>query len=122
MHVALTYALAGISLILSVSLRRHFWLSYAFLCVSIPAPFVALAPFWAIPSETLPASSRGAVMGLVNAFGNLGGYAGPFIAGWLKQESGSLELPFDALGVGILIAAGLACLLPRALPSATLRE
>jgi MFS family permease len=122
MHVALTYVLSGVSLILSVSLRGHFWLSYALLCLSIPGPSVALAPFWAIPSETLPASSKGAVMGLVNAFGNLGGYAGPYIAGWLKQTSGSLELPFDALGVGILIAAGLACLLPRALPSATLRE
>jgi MFS family permease len=116
LHVALTYFVAGASLILSVSLRGQFWLSYALLCLSIPGPYVALAPFWAIPSETLPAGSRGAVMGLVNAFGNLGGYAGPFIAGWLKQTSGSLELPFDALGTGILIAAGLACLLPKAAP------
>jgi len=116
MHVALTYVVTGVSLILSVSLRGHFWWSYALLCLSIPGPSVALAPFWAIPSETLPAASRGAVMGLVNACGNLGGYAGPFIAGWLKQKTGNLELPFDALGAGILIAAALACRLPQATP------
>lgn len=116
MHVALTYFVTGISLILSVSLRGHFWLSYTLLCLSIPGPSVALSPFWAMASETLPAGTRGAVMGLINAVGNLGGYAGPFIAGWLKQKSGSLELPFDALGLGILIAAGFSCLLPKAAP------
>ena len=115
-HLALTYVVTGISLILSVSLKGHFWVSYLFLCLSIPGPSVALAPFWTIVSETLPSGSRGAVMGLINALGNLGGYCGPFFAGWLKQRSGSLELPFDVLGVGILVAAGLACLLPRAAP------
>ena len=33
---------------------RHFWLSYGFLCLAIPGPFAALAPFWAIPTETMP--------------------------------------------------------------------
>jgi MFS family permease len=113
MHVALTYVVSGLSLIFSVSLCHHFWMSYGFLCLSIPGPSVALAPFWAIPSETLPRSTRGAVMGLVNACGNLGGFAGPFLAGWLKRRSHSLELPFDALGLGILAAAGLACWLPK---------
>jgi len=116
MHVALTYVVSGLSLIVSVSLRNHFWMAYGFLCLSIPGPSVALAPFWAIPSETLPRSTRGAVMGLVNACGNLGGFAGPYLVGWLKDQTHSLELPFDALGLGILAAAGLACLLPKTAP------
>jgi nitrate/nitrite transporter NarK len=111
-HVALTYVVSGLSLMVSVSLRNHFWWSYGFLCLSIPGPSVALAPFWAIPSETLPRSTRGAVMGLVNACGNLGGFAGPAIVGWLKLKTGSLDLPFDDLALGILIAAGLAYWLP----------
>jgi nitrate/nitrite transporter NarK len=67
----------------------------------------------------MPAHSRGAVMGLVNALGNTGGYFGPFIAGWLKETSGSLNLPFEALGVGILVAAALSCFLPKAKPIST---
>jgi MFS family permease len=116
MHVALTYVICGICLILSVSLHGHFWLSYALLCLSIPGPSVALSPFWAIPSETLPSATRGAAMGLINACGNMGGVAGPFIAGWLKKSSGSLELPFDALGLAILVAAALTFLLPKTAP------
>jgi MFS family permease len=117
MHVAATYIVSGLSLILSVCLQKnHFWWSYAFLCLSIPGPSVALAPFWTIASETLPSSTRGAVMGLVNACGNLGGFAGPFIAGWLYEASGNLNLSFDALGVGILAAAALTFWLPKTKP------
>ena len=116
MHLGATYLVSGVALILSVSFRDHFWWSYAFLCVSIPGPSVALSPFWAIPSETLPAGTRGALMGLINGCGNLGGFVGPFIAGWLKKSSGSLELSFDALALGILIAACLTYWLPKTAP------
>jgi len=54
------------------------------------------------------------VIGLVNAVGNLGGFAGPYIAGWLKQEYQSLTVAFDALGAGLLLGAALAFLLPKA--------
>jgi MFS family permease len=113
-HVAFVYALSGASLILSVGLKDNFWLSYALMCLAIPGPFAAMAPFWAIPSETLPRSVMGLVIGLVNAFGNLGGFAGPYIAGWLKQEYHSIVISFNALGVGMLVAAALAFLLPKA--------
>jgi MFS family permease len=115
-HVALTYSIGGSCLILSVLFRGQFWLSYLFLCLSIPTPSVALAPLWAVPSENLPGNARGAIMGLINACGNLGGFVGPSIVGWLKQESGSLSLPFVVLGVGTLIAGGLCCLLPKTAP------
>jgi len=113
-HVAAVYVLSGVSLILSVGLQEHFWLSYALMCLAIPGPFAALGPFWSIPSETLPRGAVGVVIGLVNAFGNLGGFAGPYIAGWLKHEYQSLTVAFDALGAGLLIGAALAFLLPKA--------
>src|ERR1019366_9069482 len=112
-HVALVYTLSGVSLILSVLTKNHFWLSYAFMCLAIPGPFAALAPFWAIPTETLPRNVFGPVIGLVNALGNIGGYAGPRIVGWLKMEYSSVNVPFTALGVGLLLAAALAFLLPK---------
>jgi sugar phosphate permease len=112
-HVAAVYVLSGTSLILSVWLRDHFWVSYGFMCLAIPGPFAAMAPFWSIPSETLPRSFLGLIVGVVNAFGNLGGFAGPYLVGWLKNTYHSTAIPFNALGVGMLIAAGLAFLLPR---------
>jgi len=113
-HVAAVYFMSGTSLILSVLFRQHFWISYALMCLAIPGPFAAMAPFWAIPSETLPRAAMGIVMGLVNAFGNLGGYAGNYLVGWLKNEYQTTAIPFSVLGVGMLVCAGLAFLLPKA--------
>ncbi|HEY5042092.1 MAG TPA: MFS transporter [Verrucomicrobiae bacterium] len=115
-HVAAVYVMSGISLILSVLLSGHFWISYAFLCLAIPGPFAAMAPFWAIPGETLPRSVMGVVMGLVNAFGNLGGFVGPLIVGWLKDIYHSTAPGFTTLGIGMLGCACLAFLLPKAAP------
>jgi len=121
-HVAAVYILSGVSLILSVSLKENFWVSYGLMCLAIPGPFAAMAPFWAIPSETLPRNVMGLVIGLVNAFGNLGGFAGQYIVGWLKQEYLSITVPFNVLGTGMLVAAGLACFLPKTGRQATALE
>jgi len=113
-HVAAVYFMSGASLILSVVFSGHFWISYALLCLAIPGPFTAMAPFWAIPGETLPRNVMGVVMGLVNAFGNLGGFAGPYIVGWLLKQYHSTGLAFNVLGMGMLTCVGLAFMLPKA--------
>jgi MFS family permease len=113
-HAAVCYLLSGASLILSVSLRGHFWISYALLCLAVPGPFVAMGPFWAIPSETLPRYAAGVIIGVVNAFGNLGGFAGPYIAGWLAKLYQTTAVAFNVLGAGMLVCAALAMLLPKA--------
>lgn len=113
-HVALVYGVSGICLIGSVLASRYsFWLSFAFLCFAIQGPFSGLAPFWAIPAETLPRAGLGLVMGLVNAIGNIGGYAGNAIFGFLKQQTDDTAVPFAVLGAGMLLAAALAFLLPK---------
>ncbi len=114
-HVAAVYALAGACLIASVLTSRYsFWLSYGFLCFAIQGPFAGLAPFWAIPAETMPRVAVGTVMGLVNAIGNVGGWAGNYVFGLLKKETGGIVVPFSVLGTGLLVAALLCCFLPRA--------
>jgi sugar phosphate permease len=115
-HVAAVYILSGTCLILSVMLRGHFWASYALMCLAIPGPFAAMGPFWALAGETVPRSALGVIAGVVNAFGNLGGYAGPSLVGWMANETHSTASPFKLLGVGMLICAALAFLLPRPNP------
>jgi len=114
-YLSLVYIISGISLIGSVLVKEHsFWLSYALLCLAVPGPFAALAPFWAIPGETLPRNVMGPVMGLVNAIGNLGGYFGPVVVGALKEQTKSVKAPFSILGACLLICAALVFLLPGA--------
>jgi len=113
-HVAAVYAMSGISLILSVVFHQYFWVSFAFMCLAIPGPYSGMAPFWAIPGETLPRNAMGLVMGTVNAFGNLGGFAGPYIIGALSDRYHSTAIGFTVIGVGMLGCTALAFLLPKA--------
>jgi MFS family permease len=114
-YVALVYTVSGLSLIGSVLVKDHnFWLSFALLCLAIPGPFAALAPFWAIPAEIMPRSVMGPVIGLVNAVGNLGGFFGPDIAGLIKDKTGDIKIPFSLLGGGLVVAALLVFLIPAA--------
>jgi MFS family permease len=113
-HVAAVLSMSGAALIASVLMRENsFWASYALLCFAIPGPFATLALFWAIPIETMPRVAAGAVIGLVNALGNTGGYFGSDIVGELKMKTGGITVPFSVLGIGLLVAAALCSLLPK---------
>jgi MFS family permease len=116
-HLAAVYLFCGTCLVVSMLLKNHFWASYVFLCLSIPGPSAALAPLWAIPTETLPRNMVGPVVGFVNALGNVGGFVGPDITGTLtKHYNGSIVIPFSLLGIGMVIGGFLCFLLPKPAP------
>ncbi len=114
-HLAAVYGVSGLCLIGSVLVSRYsFWMSYALLCLAVPGPFCGLAPFWAIPAETMPKTVLGTVMGLVNAIGNVGGWAGNYAFGALKKQTGDIVVPFIVLGSALTLAALLSLLMPKA--------
>ena len=51
----------------------------------------------------LDSDQRGSIA-LINAVGNLGGYVGPFIVGWIKDSTGSFQA-----GLYFLAACSFAC-------------
>jgi ACS family tartrate transporter-like MFS transporter len=64
------------------------------------------AAFWPMPSMFLTGTAAAGAIALINATGNLGGYFGPFIVGWIKDSTGSFEA-----GLYFLAACSLACAL-----------
>jgi len=124
-HVSGAMAWGGVFLLASVLLSPHsFVLSFVAIVVVGAGSFGSLGPFWAIPSETLPRSVSGSAMGLINALGNLGGFFGPVVVGYLNKRTGNFIYGFAALGIGFLVAA-LLTLFVRAspkVPAAVLKE
>jgi MFS family permease len=110
-HVARALAWGGVFLLASVLLSPHsFALSFLAITLVGAGSFGSLGPFWAIPSETLPRSVSGSAMGLINALGNLGGYFGPVIVGYLNKRTGNFVYGFAALGAGFILGAMLTSL------------
>jgi sugar phosphate permease len=111
-HVAFALAWGGILLLSSVLVSNHApGLSFSLIALVGAGSYGVLGPFWAIPTETLPPSAAGSAMGLINALGNLGGYFGPLVVGYLNQRTGNFFFAFGALSGGFLSASALSLLL-----------
>jgi MFS family permease len=112
-HIAATMILGGSSILLAVAaIPYSVMLAFIFIILSGVGAYGPMAPFWAIPTETLPAKTVGSVMGFVNAIGNLGAYFAPLIVGYLNKTTGNFLSGFAYLGA-ITVVGGALCLLLR---------
>src|ERR1700681_3246443 len=62
------------------------------LFILVGASFYGFQPcFWAVPTLFLSESAAAASIGLINAVGNLGGFAGPMVMGYLAKRTHSFS-------------------------------
>ncbi len=73
--------------------------------------WAALPVFWCVPVRYLAGIAAASGMAMINAVGNLGGFAGPYLVGWLRESTGSFTMALVLLGVAPLVAGLLALLL-----------
>jgi len=62
-------------------------------------------PFWALKTTLLAPGLAAVGIALINSTGNLGGFTGPFLTGYLKDLTGSLSWGLGLYGCTSLIAA-----------------
>jgi MFS transporter, ACS family, tartrate transporter len=63
------------------------------------------AAFWPMPSLFLTGTAAAGAIAMINAVGNLGGYIGPFVVGWIKDSTKSFEAGLYFLAACSLMAA-----------------
>jgi ACS family tartrate transporter-like MFS transporter len=73
----------------------------------------SLSPFWAMPSEFLTGFSAASGIAVINSFGNLGGFVGPYVVGFIKEKTGALYGGLAFAGISMLVAATLVLFLPK---------
>lgn len=85
-YVALPLLGFALCFLASVLFQAQPWVSFAFLCGCGLFLQCASGIFWTIPTLLFPANVAGGSMGIINALGNLGGFVGPFIVGYLTTQ------------------------------------
>jgi ACS family tartrate transporter-like MFS transporter len=55
-------------------------------------------PVWAMPSMFLTGASAAAGIALINSMGNVGGFVGPLLIGWMKDRWGSYAIGLYTVG------------------------
>jgi ACS family tartrate transporter-like MFS transporter len=66
-----------------------------------------LGGFWALPTSFLTGTAAAASIGLINSIGNLGGFAGPYIVGYISNKTGSFRGGLMVLSGSAVLAAGI---------------
>jgi MFS transporter, ACS family, tartrate transporter len=62
-------------------------------------------PIWAVPSQFLSGARAAAGFGLINSLGNLGGFIGPLLIGWIKTRWGSYTGGLNLVGAMMALSA-----------------
>ena len=63
--------------------------------------------FWPLPSQFLSGTAAAGAIAFINAIGNLGGYFGPFVVGWIKDTTKSFEMGLYFLALCSLASAAI---------------
>jgi MFS transporter, ACS family, tartrate transporter len=106
-HACWAFLVAAVFMSLTAVPEQPAAVRVAILVLTGGAVFAWIPPFWSLPTATLGESSAAAAVGLINSVGNLGGFAGPFLVGWLLAAGWT---PGGASGV-LAIAYAAAALL-----------
>ena len=111
-HTALPMIAAGTALGLAMLSGDHLALVIGFYCLAGAASQAYLPVVWTLPSTFLGKSAAAAAVGLIS-LGNLGGFSGPYIFGYLRTTIGKFETGIWFLA-GCMIMAGTLATLIRA--------
>ena len=106
-RIALTALIGAAGLILSTKLTSSPYLCIAALSAAASGTLSAIPLFWRIPTAYLRETAAAGGIALINSFGNLAGFAGPYMIGWTKDLTGrtdaGLYVIASTMAVGALL-------------------
>ena len=111
-HVAIPMLCTSLSLAMTILASRWLPLELAFFCLAGFTSQAYLPVFWTLPSTYLSKSAAAAAIGLIN-LGNIGGFAGPYVFGALRDNTGSFNAGIWVLSGCMFVAAALATRIQR---------
>ncbi|HVE58831.1 MAG TPA: MFS transporter [Pyrinomonadaceae bacterium] len=107
-HTAFSLLAVCVGLFLSSLVLDNVYLAIAMFCLAGAGLYSYLPSFWALPTAFLTESAAAASIGLINSVGNLGGFVGTYIVGFLTNKTGTfysgvIYLSCSALAAAILV-------------------
>ena len=104
-HTAIPSVVAGLTLAAGFLCSAKFpVLGLILTCITGAAIYATLGPKWALMTELLPRHTAGLALGLINGTGNIGGFAGPYVVGVLRDNTGGFLAGFLFLSACLVLA------------------
>jgi ACS family tartrate transporter-like MFS transporter len=89
LHAVVPIVLAIVMLAITPFTRGHLALTIACFMLVFTGIKSYQPAFWSLPSLFLTSTAAAGSIGLINSVGNLGGFAGPYILGFVQHTTGS---------------------------------
>jgi ACS family tartrate transporter-like MFS transporter len=111
LHFAAACAVASGGLLVAAATGNSVW-AIVGLTIAALGGYGALPTFWPLPTAFLSGTAAAGGIALVNSIGNLGGFTGPYVLGWLRETTNGFTAGLYFLAATAL-AAGLVAALAR---------
>ena len=111
--IGYTALIGAVGLVLSTFWSTDTTLAMVALTLATVGIMVVLPLFWALPNAFLAGTAAAAGIALINALGNLAGFFGPSIIGWVKQTTQSTNGGILVLAGFMVLCAVLVLLTPK---------
>jgi MFS transporter, ACS family, tartrate transporter len=110
MHVGAPLLLTGVALGICGYVTDPM-ITMVVLTVAAIGVFCTFGVFWTLPTAWLSGTAAAGAIALINSIGNLAGFAGPYLIGWVKETTGSTSTGLLVLALlpllgGLLVFVG----------------
>jgi MFS transporter, ACS family, tartrate transporter len=79
--------------------------SLVFMAIATAGIYSFFGPFWSLPALFLTGSSAAVGIAFINSIGNLGGFLGPYMLGYLKDATGKMQIGLFFLSALLVICS-----------------
>lgn len=114
-HIAIPAVLGAVGLTFSAYCSGSTVWMMAWICLAMSGTLALIPTYISLPGTLLSGTAAAAGIALVNSVGNLAGFFGPTVLGWLKDNTGSTNAGLYILAAFLLLCAPLMFLLPAKL-------
>jgi len=104
-HAAGAILLGATGYLLVIVAGASPWLVVAAFCIVAAGADGYFPGFWPLPTAFLTESAAAAAIGLINSVGNLGGFVGPYILGYVRTTTNSFNIGLALLAFSMMIGA-----------------
>ncbi|EKM0365319.1 MFS transporter [Cronobacter turicensis] len=120
-HIAAPALIGGIGLALSAWCSTSTFWMMTWICLAMSGTLALIPTYISLPGAMLSGTAAAAGIALVNSIGNLAGFFGPTVLGWLKDATGRTDTGLYILAGFLLLCAPLILALPAQLANPTKR-
>ncbi|WP_420110365.1 MFS transporter [Mycolicibacter arupensis] len=112
-HVAIPAIIGGVSTPAALYMANPY-LAMVAITLTTCSIMCAMPVFWALPSTFLTGAAAAGGIALINSLGNISGFGGPYVTGWLNDLTGGPHASLWVVGGFSLASAAVAILLGAA--------